>query len=130
MLADARPDVAGGRRRSIVTGSTVAVEHVVAKVLAEYSIAKSGPPIMVKHFAVRPVGEGIDVYEAGMMATAMTQSSREKYDALIASGFVPAGRWGDAADVGRVVAALAGGELSYAVGQTIHVDGGISLKAF
>ena len=38
--------------------------------------------------------EGIDVYEAGMTATAMTRSSREKYDTLTASGFAPAGRWG------------------------------------
>ena len=41
---------------------------------------------------VRLVTEGIDCYEVrpGMMATNMTGSSQEKYDALIAAGFVPA----------------------------------------
>jgi NAD(P)-dependent dehydrogenase (short-subunit alcohol dehydrogenase family) len=132
MLRDQRPDTSGGQRRSIVTISTVAVDHVVGKVLAEYSISKAGLPHMVKHFAVRLVAEGIDCYEVrpGMMATSMTGSSQEKYDALIAAGFVPAHRWGELSDVGNAVATLASGALSYAVGQTISIDGGMPLKVF
>lgn len=132
MVREPRPDAAGGRRRSIVTISTVALDHVVGKILAEYAIAKSGLPMMVKHFAVRLAEEGIDCYEVrpGMMATSMTGSSQAKYDALIASGFVPANRWGEVAEVGRAVALLADGELGYAVGQTLHIDGGMSLKTF
>ena len=132
MLRDPRPEISGGRRRSIIIISTVAVEHVIGKVLAEYSISKSGLPHMVKHFAVRLVTEGIDCYEVrpGMMATSMTESSREKYDGLIAAGFVPAHRWGELTDVGRAVANLADGALSYAIGQTIHIDGGMLLKTF
>jgi NAD(P)-dependent dehydrogenase (short-subunit alcohol dehydrogenase family) len=132
MLRDPRPNPAGGQRRSIVTISTVAVDHVVGKVLAEYSISKAALPHMVKHFAVRLVTEGIDCYEVrpGMMATSMTSSSREKYDGLIAAGFVPAHRWGELADIGNAVATLASGALSYSVGQTVHIDGGMRLKVF
>lgn len=120
------------RRRSIVTVTTVAVEHHVGTVLAEYCVAKAGLSHSVQHWAVRLAREGIDCYEVrpGMMKTDMTATTREKYDGLIASGFVPAGRWGDIEEVGRAVAMLAGGGLSYATGQTIHVDGGMRFKAF
>jgi NAD(P)-dependent dehydrogenase (short-subunit alcohol dehydrogenase family) len=129
MLRDPLPD---RRRRSIVTVSTVAVEHMIGKVLAEYSISKAGLSHMVKHFATRLVTEGIDCYEVrpGMMKSDMTSSSRERYDGLIAAGFVPAHRWGELAEVGRVVANLAEGALSYTVGQTLNIDGGMSLKTF
>ena len=132
MLRDPRPDAGGGKRRSIIIVSTVAVEHVIGTLLAEYSISKSGLPMMVKQFAVRLFEDGIDCYEVrpGMMATRMTASSHGKYDDLIAAGFVPARRWGELADVGRAVATLADGGLSYAMGQTIYVDGGMPLKVF
>lgn len=132
MLKDPRPDLTGGKRRSIVTVTTVAVENVIGKVLAEYSTSKAGLSHAVKHFAVRLVTEGIDCYEIrpGMMQTGMTESSRDKYDALIASGFVPAHRWGEVDDVGSAVANLADGALRYAVGQVINIDGGLQLKAF
>lgn len=123
---------ASARRRSIVTITTVAVDHLVGSLLAEYCIAKAGLSHSVQHWAARLEREGIDCYEIrpGMMKTDMTATTREKYDALIASGFVPAGRWGDTAEVGRAVAMLAKGELSYATGQTIHIDGGMRFKAF
>ncbi len=132
MLRDGRPEPASGRRRSIVTISTVGMDNVVGKVLAEYSISKAALPHMVKHYAVRLVTEGIDCYEVrpGMMATSMTATSQAKYDALIADGFVPAHRWGAVSDVGDAVALLASGALRYAVGQTLHIDGGLPLKVF
>jgi NAD(P)-dependent dehydrogenase (short-subunit alcohol dehydrogenase family) len=43
----------------------------------------------------------------------------------IADGLVPAGHWGEAADVGRTVAALATGALPFATGEAVHVDGGL-----
>lgn len=120
------------RRRSIVTVTTVAVEHHVGTTLAEYAISKAGLSHSLQHWAVRLAREGIDCYEVrpGMMKTDMTAATRGKYDALIESGFVPAGRWGDTAEVGRAVAMLASGALGYATGQTIHVDGGMRFKSF
>lgn len=120
------------RRRTIVMVATVTVDHLIGKVLAEYSIAKAGLAHMVQHFAARLASENIDCYEIrpGMMQTPMTSSSREKYDRLVAEGFVPAGHWGDLAEIGKAAAAMASGEFSYAVGQTIHIDGGMRLKLF
>jgi len=119
-------------RPSIITITTVAVDDIVGTVLAEYGIAKAGLSHMIKHFAVRLAPLGIDCYEVrpGMLKTSMTESSRAKYDALIESGFVPARRWGELADVGHTVASLAGGALRYAVGQVISADGGMRLKSF
>jgi len=40
---------------------------------------------------------------------------------------VPDRRWGRPEDVGRVVAALVRGDLPYATGTVVHVDGGLSI---
>jgi len=124
-------EVPSSRRRAIVTVTTVAVVHVIGKVLAEYSISKAGLAHMVQHFAARLAPDGIHCYEVrpGMMKTAMTSTSREKYDGLIADGFVP-GRWGELTEIGAAIASMASGDISYAVGQTIHVDGGMRMKLF
>lgn len=119
------------RRRAIITITSVAVD-TVGEVLAEYAISKAGLAHAVRHFAVRLATEGIDCYDIrpGMMRTAMTATSNEKYDALIASGFVPARRWGELPEIAEVIATLAGGGLRYAVGQTLNLDGGMAIKTF
>jgi NAD(P)-dependent dehydrogenase (short-subunit alcohol dehydrogenase family) len=40
---------------------------------------------------------------------------------------VPEHRWGQPEDVGRVVAALLRGDLPYATGSIVNVDGGLSI---
>jgi NAD(P)-dependent dehydrogenase (short-subunit alcohol dehydrogenase family) len=49
------------------------------------------------------------------------------YDRRIAEGLIPDGRWGQPDDVGRAVAALLRGDLPYATGSVIRVDGGLSI---
>jgi NAD(P)-dependent dehydrogenase (short-subunit alcohol dehydrogenase family) len=80
-------------------------------------------------WAVRLAELGIPVYEVrpGIVDTDMTAGVREKYDALINAGLVPERRWGTPADVGRAVAALATGEVPYATGTVLVVDGGLTL---
>ena len=46
---------------------------------------------------------------------------------LIADGLVPAGRWGEGADIGRIVAALAGGGFGFAMGSVINADGALAV---
>jgi NAD(P)-dependent dehydrogenase (short-subunit alcohol dehydrogenase family) len=132
MLQESYAEQTDGFRRSMITTTTVAVDDIIGKVLAEYSISKAGLSHMVKHFAVRLASLGIDCYEVrpGMMKTNMTASSREKYDSLIEAGFVPASRWGELEEVGQAVASLATGAFSYAVGQVISIDGGMRMKVF
>jgi 3-oxoacyl-[acyl-carrier protein] reductase len=57
----------------------------------------------------------------------MTAKVSEKYDALIADGLVPMKRWGEPADVGSIVAALATGDFGFATGSVIDADGGLSI---
>jgi NAD(P)-dependent dehydrogenase (short-subunit alcohol dehydrogenase family) len=95
----------------------------------EYCVSKAGLAMATRLWALRLAPEGIPVWEVrpGIVRTDMTAAVAEKYDALIAAGLVPQGRWGEVEDVGRVVAALACGELLYSTGAVIVVDGGLSL---
>ena len=63
----------------------------------------------------------------GIIETDMTAGVRETYDRRIADGLVPARRWGLPEDVGRTVRALVAGDLAYATGSVIAVDGGLSI---
>jgi NAD(P)-dependent dehydrogenase (short-subunit alcohol dehydrogenase family) len=69
------------------------------------------------------------VYEVrpGVIATDMTARVRDVYDRRIAEGLIPENRWGRPEDVGRAVAALLRGDLPYATGSVIHVDGGLRI---
>ena len=95
----------------------------------EYCVSKAGLAMAVKLFATKLAPHGIPVYEVrpGIIQTDMTAGVREVYDRRIADGLVPAGRWGTATDVGRTVAALLRGDVPYATGSVIHVDGGLSV---
>lgn len=95
----------------------------------EYCVSKAGLAMTVKLFASRLAEHGIPVFEVrpGIIATDMTASVKEAYDRRIADGLIPERRWGQPEDVGRVVAALVRGDLPYATGSVIHVDGGLSV---
>ncbi len=95
----------------------------------EYCVSKAGLTMAARLFAARLAAHGIAVYEVrpGIVATDMTAPAREAYDRRIAEGLVPEGRWGRPEDVGRVVAALLRGDLPYATGAVIPVDGGLSI---
>jgi NAD(P)-dependent dehydrogenase (short-subunit alcohol dehydrogenase family) len=114
--------------RSIITISSLNAEAASAD-RAEYCIAKTGLSMMSKVFALRLAGEGIHTYEVrpGVIRTRMTAVAKEKYDRLFAGDAVPISRWGEPEDVGRTVAALAGGAFRYSTGEVVHVDGGLSV---
>ena len=97
---------------------------------AEYCISKAGLAMMTKVFAARLADEGINVYEIrpGVIATDMTVGVKEKYDQKIADGLTPISRWGTPEDVGRAVAAIAGGSFPFSTGEVINVDGGFHLR--
>jgi len=95
----------------------------------EYCLAKAALSMATQLFAVRLGPYHIPVYEVrpGIIATDMTAGVKEKYDELIASGLCVQPRWGQPADVGKAVAALASGNFPYSTGQVIMVDGGMTL---
>jgi len=94
---------------------------------AEYGISKAGVSMATKLWATRLAEFGIDVYEVrpGIVTTDMTAGVTEKYDDLIEHGLTLDRRWGTPEDVGTAVAALARGEVPYATGQVLNIDGGL-----
>jgi NAD(P)-dependent dehydrogenase (short-subunit alcohol dehydrogenase family) len=54
---------------------------------------------------------------------------KDKYDQLILEdGITPIRRWGQPADIGKAVVAIAEGYLPYSTGEVINVDGGFHLS--
>lgn len=114
--------------RSIITITSVSAA-MASPERADYCISKAGLSMWVKNLALRLAAEGIGVFEVrpGIIRTDMTAGVAAKYDALIDGGLVPAKRWGEAGDIGAVVAALASGKFGFSTGSVIDVDGALSV---
>jgi 3-oxoacyl-[acyl-carrier protein] reductase len=95
----------------------------------EYCISKAGVSMATQLWAARLGEHGIPVYEVrpGVVLTDMTAAVQARYDQLIRQGLCVQARWGQPEDVGKAVAMLARGELSYSTGQVIMVDGGLTV---
>jgi len=95
----------------------------------DYCITKAGIAMASQLWAARLAEFGVDVYEIrpGIIATDMTAGVTEKYDRLIDGGLTIEKRWGTPEDVGRAAAVLARGDLPYATGQVLHIDGGMTV---
>ena len=80
-------------------------------------------------WAVRLAEFGIDVYEVrpGIILTGMTSAVKPQYDTMIAGDLLLEKRWGAPEDIGRVAAMLARGDLPYASGSVLTLDGGLTL---
>ncbi|MEM1026485.1 MAG: 3-ketoacyl-ACP reductase [Planctomycetota bacterium] len=116
------------RTPTIVNVSSISAT-VVSVNRGDYCISKAGVGMATQLWAARLGAEGVGVYEVrpGVTRTDMTSGVTEKYDKLIAEGLTVEPRWGTPKDVGRAVAVLARGELRYATGSVIMVDGGLTI---
>jgi 3-oxoacyl-[acyl-carrier protein] reductase len=96
----------------------------------DYCISKAGVAMATKLWAHRLAEHGIAIYEVrpGIITTDMTAPVKEKYDRLMAGGLTVENRWGLPEDVGRAVSMLARGDLTYATGNVLMVDGGLTLR--
>lgn len=114
---------------SIITITSVSAEAASVN-RGEYCLSKAGLAMMTKLFATALAEVNIPVYEVrpGIIETDMTSGVREKYDKLIGEGITLEKRWGKPEDVGKIVAALAKGDIPYATGQVISPDGGMSVR--
>jgi NAD(P)-dependent dehydrogenase (short-subunit alcohol dehydrogenase family) len=97
---------------------------------ADYCISKAAASMAAQALALRLAPHGIGVFELrpGIIETAMTGPVKEKYDARIADGLVPMGRWGQPSDIGQAVIPLVTGQMAFATGAVIPVDGGLSIE--
>lgn len=95
----------------------------------DYCISWACMAELTRLLAARLAEFGIQVYEVrpGIIRTDMTKGVTDKYDKLIANGLTVEPRWGTPEDVGRAVALLSRGELTYAPGTVLTVDGGLTL---
>ncbi|MFA6155787.1 3-ketoacyl-ACP reductase [Mesorhizobium sp.] len=127
-VAKAMLATAGDHARSIVTITSVSAD-MASPERSDYCVSKAGLSMWVKNLALRLASENIGVFEVrpGIIRTDMTAGVAAKYDALIDGGLVPAKRWGEASDIGAVVAALAGGKFGFSTGSVINVDGALSV---
>lgn len=94
---------------------------------AVYCMAKAALSMMSKVLAVRLAEFNIPVYEIqpGVIETDMTEKVKEIYQVRIKEGLTLEPRMGQPEDIGKVVAALLRGDLPYATGQILALDGGM-----
>jgi NAD(P)-dependent dehydrogenase (short-subunit alcohol dehydrogenase family) len=122
------------RADATFTGVIVNVSSVSATEASinrgDYCISKAGVAMATQLWAFRLAEFGIAVYEVrpGIIATDMTAPVKEKYDKLMTEGLTVENRWGVPEDVGRAVAMLARGDLTYATGNVLNIDGGLTLR--
>ena len=105
--------------------------QIVSTNRGDYCLTKAAIAMATKLWAVRMADYGIPVYEVqpGVIRSDMTAGVTEKYDRLIGEGLTLDRRWGTIEDVGRAVATLARGDIPYATGQVLNIDGGMMIRS-
>ena len=95
---------------------------------ANYAAAKAGMIGMSKSLAAEVATRGITVncIAPGFITSPMTDGLNDKQrEAILVS--VPMGRLGAGADIGAAAVFLASEEAGYVTGQTLHVNGGMTM---
>ena len=118
------------------SGAVVTVASVAAlsssPALAAYGAAKAALVSLTKTAATEwgPAGVRVNAVAPGWIKTDMNRFLWEDEQALKATvARATLGRWGEAAEIGEVVAFLSSDKASYITGQTIVADGGLTTAA-
>jgi 3-oxoacyl-[acyl-carrier protein] reductase len=95
---------------------------------ANYAAAKAGLTGMSKSLAYEVASRGITVncIAPGFITTAMTDKLSDDQKTGILSQ-VPAGRMGEADEIGAAALYLSSAEAAYVTGATLHVNGGMAM---
>jgi 3-oxoacyl-[acyl-carrier protein] reductase len=111
-------------------GRIVSISSVVGSIgnpgQANYAAAKAGLEGMTRSLAAEVASRGVTVncVAPGFIRSAMTDALTEAQQSAMYER-IPAGRFGDGADVAAAVVWLAGESGGYVTGQAIHVNGGM-----
>jgi NAD(P)-dependent dehydrogenase (short-subunit alcohol dehydrogenase family) len=98
-----------------------------------YSISKAGLDAATRAFAIELGGRGVlvNAVAPGFVATGMNPRAKLDTDwfrtTFVDSGQVPLGRYAEPDEIARQIACLAGDANSYLTGQSIAVDGGLTI---
>ena len=118
----------GGR---ILVTSSISGNHAAAKGLVHYSASKAGVTGFVRNLALELAKTGITVnaVEPGMIITEKLSGPEMEGFRTMMPPRVPVGRLGTGDDIAAAMVYLASTEASYVTGQSILIDGGISLPS-
>lgn len=97
---------------------------------ASYAASKAGLAALSRTLALEYAGEGIriNMVAPGAIATPINQEWTDNPDREAeVAGHIPMGRTGEPHEIAAVFAFLASDDASYITGQTIYVDGGLTL---
>lgn len=117
-----------GYEPCVINVSSISAEFVSMN-RGDYCLTKAATGMATKLWAARLAEFGIRVYEIqpGVIRSDMTAGVTEKYDRLIADGLTLEPRWGTPEDIGQSASALVRGEIPYATGQVLYIDGGMRI---
>ena len=123
---------AGRGDRSIVAVSSVADRYVASEQPLSYHVGKAGLTQLLRYYGVTLGRLGIRVngVASGTIVKAESRRFYREQTALrrLYEGMIPLGRMGQAEEIAAVVSFLGGREASFITGQTVVVDGGVSLQ--
>lgn len=112
----------------VINVSSISAEFVSTN-RGDYCLTKAATGMATKLWATRLSEHDIRVYEIqpGIIKSDMTSGVTEKYDRLFEGGLALEKRWGEPEDIGRAVATLVRGDIPYASGQVLYLDGGMRI---
>jgi len=115
------------RGKIINIASVTALRSVPGQV--NYASSKGGLASFTRACAVELSGKGIQVNAVlpGFILTDMSKRARKRGGEIILNQ-IPAGRFGTVVDVANLVVFLASRQSDYITGQSIAVDGGLSIS--
>lgn len=117
--------------RVVITSSITGNRTAIAG-MAHYAASKGGINGFIRAAAIELARNGITVngVEPGHV---MTEGAAPQYDAEFkraVESFIPVGRFALPEDIAKVVRFLASDEAAYVTGQTLVVDGGVTLPEY
>jgi NAD(P)-dependent dehydrogenase (short-subunit alcohol dehydrogenase family) len=123
----ARSMIAAGRGGSIINMSSASSGPPLSRVLT-YSVAKAGLNNLTQYLAreLSPHGIRVNAIAPGFFASEMTEQYPDGY-LESQEGRIPVGRKGDPAELAATVVFLASDAAGYVTGQTVPVDGGMTI---